>query len=87
MRASLRDPRTSVHTSVADASSFSTEVEDEEASATEVVVVVVLLLRLFLVLHLVKIVVILLLRSLRCKELRTTVSTRSPPRPDLTLPI
>jgi len=70
MRASLRDPRTSVHTSVADASSFSTEVEDEEASATEVVVVV-----------------LLLLRSLRCKELRTTVSTRSPPRPDLTLPI
>jgi hypothetical protein len=50
-------------------------------------IVVVLLLRLFLVLHLFRIVVIILLRSLRCKELRTTASTRSPSRPDLTLPI
>ena len=50
-------------------------------------IVVILLLRLFLVLHLVWTVVILFLRSLRGKELRTTVGTRTPPRPDLTLPI
>jgi hypothetical protein len=48
---------------------------------------IAVILLLFLVLLRVWAVDILFLRSLRGKELRTTVVTRTPPRPDLTLPI